>query len=146
MNKYKLTKEIKTYCRKFGIAKVRFANEFSYYPEKEMITYTIYIDEMDEELTDLIEEKYHIDIRPIYFVFALLHEVGHHMTLDDLTEEDLETDLLLRAMIPFFEEKGKAYLGFPAEDMSTSWSLYYILNNVDECFDFQNRCYQIMRG
>ena len=67
------------------------------------------------------------------------------MTLNQLSKEDLETDFLLRSMIPLFENQGKAYLGFTVEDLATSWAIGYIDSHLKECFEFQNKCIEIMK-
>lgn len=145
MRKYRLNKEIKLYCKKFGIKKVKLTDEFSYYPNKALVTYTIYASETDIEFIELVNQKYNVNIRPWYFIFCLLHEIGHHMTLNQLSKEDFETDLILRSIIPFFENQGKAYLGFTAEDLATSWAIEYINSHLKECFEFQNKCIEIMK-
>lgn len=143
-----LDKKINNYCKKFGIDKVFCDKEFSYYPETERISYTIIQYTADDLFTQLINEKYDVNIEPFYFIFPLLHEVGHHMTTDELTEEELQTDLMCRQMvIPYIEdevEQGKAYISLTAEDLATSWAIDYIRNNLEECVRTQDRFVKII--
>ena len=64
MRRYRLNKEIKLYCKKFGIKKVKLTDEFSYYPNKALVTYTIYASETDAEFIELVNQKYNVNIRP----------------------------------------------------------------------------------
>lgn len=143
-----LDKKITRYCKKFGIKKVTSSDEFTYYPETETINYTMYLYETDLQFINLVNEKYSVDIRPWYFIFCLLHEVGHHLTLDELTEEDLLNDLFLRQIvIPNIENTdkcGRAYINLIAEDLATSWAINYIDTHLEECKLMQNKFLKIM--
>ena len=144
-----LDKKINNYCKKFGIDKVFCDKEFSYYPETDRISYTIIQYTTDDIIIQLINKKYNVDIEPFYFIFSLLHEIGHHMTIDELTEEELQNDLICRQMvIPYIEDEigqGKAYINLTAEDLATSWAIEYIDSHLKECFEFQNKCIEIMK-
>lgn len=144
LNKYRLNRKLTNFCKNFGIKKVKCTNEFSYLPDKSLVTYTLYMTDTDLEFIDLVNSKYNITIQSMYFIFCLLHEIGHHMTMDEMTTEDLETDLLLRKMIPFFEKQGQAYINFTAERLATEWAIKFIRENFDFCFSFQNECLELM--
>ena len=143
-----LDKKINNYCKKFGIDKVVCDKEFSYYPETNKISYTIIQYTTDDLITQLINEKYKVNIEPFYFIFSLLHEIGHYMTIDELTDEEWENDLLCRQMvIPYIEDEigqGKAYINLTAEDLATSWAINYIRNNLEECARTQDRFIKII--
>lgn len=143
-----LDKKINNYCKKFGIDKVFCDKEFSYYPETDRISYTIIQYTTDELVTQLINEKYNVDIEPFYFIFSLLHEIGHHMTIDELTDEDLQDDLMCRQMIiPYIEDEirqGRAYINLIAEDYATRWAIDYIDNHLKECIKVQSRFIKII--
>ena len=143
-----LDKKINNYCKKFGIDKIFCDKEFSYYPETDRISYTIIQYTIDDIIIQLINEKYNVDIEPFYFIFSLLHEIGHHMTIDELTEEERENDLICRQMvIPYIEDEigqGKAYINLTAEDLATSWAIDYIRNHLEECARTQDRFIKII--
>lgn len=144
-----LDKKVTKYCKKFGIKKVTYGNDFSYIPDFKAITYTMFITENDEYFIELVNKKYNVDIRPWYFIFCLLHEVGHHMTLNELTEEDLLNDLFLRQIvIPNIENEkkcGQAYINLIAEDLATSWAIDYIDSHLNECAEIQERFLKVMK-
>lgn len=143
-----LDKKINNYCKKFGINKVVCDKEFSYYPETNKISYTIIQYTTDDLITQLINEKYKVNIEPFYFIFSLLHEIGHHMTIDELTDEEWENDLLCRQMvIPYIGDEigqGKAYINLTAEDLATSWAIDYIDSHLKECAQMQDRFVKII--
>ena len=144
-----LDKHITKYCKKFGIKKVISSDEFAYTPNNEVITYTMYIYDTDIQFVELVNEKYSVDIRPWYFIFCLLHEIGHHITLENLTQEDLLTDQILRqVVIPNIEDEkrqGQAYVNLVAEDLATSWAIEYIDSHLKECFEIQDRFLKIIK-
>lgn len=143
-----LDKKVTKYCKKFGIKKAISSDEFAYTPNNEIITYTIYICNNDLKFVELINRKYSCDIRPLYFIFCLLHEIGHHITFDNLTQEDLMNDLICRqAIIPNIEDEerqGQAYINLFAEKLATEWALNYIQTHFKECIKIQNRFLKIM--
>lgn len=138
-----LDKKLTKYCKKFGIKKVKCGEEFAYFPTNRLINYTLLIYKTDFQFINLVNTKYNANIEPWYFIFCLLHEVGHHMTMDELTNEDLLNDLFLRqVVIPSIKDedrKGKAYINLTAEDLATTWALDYIDTHLKECFEFQNQ-------
>lgn len=143
-----LDKKLTKYCKKFDIAKVVCSDEFSYSPTNETITYTVYDFNLDEVFIKLVNEKYFVDIRPFYFIFSLLHEVGHHMTLDDLTEEEMFNDMFCRQIIiPKMENEEEciqAYINLTAEDLATTWAIDYIDTHIKECIEIQNKIYKLI--
>jgi len=144
MTKDTLTKNITRYVRKFGIKSVNLGNSFYYKDGK--INYTVLSYDDDEQHIKHIENTYGIDVRPFYFLFCLMHEVGHHMTVDELTEDDMIFELIMRnGIFPLVEEDtNSAYFNLPAEDLANKWALEYILNHADECWKFQRKCFAIM--
>lgn len=141
-----LEKRIRKFCKKFGI-KTAFATEqFSYLPEKEVVTFTVLKYSEDDKLIKYINEKYNTDIGPWYFVFCLLHEIGHHMTLSNLSDEEYAFEQLMRKeVLNIIEVPNEIYFTLPAEVMATEWALKYIMNHAQECWDFQRKCHAIMK-
>ena len=143
-----LDKHITKYCKKFGIKKVISSNEFAYTPNNETITYTMYIYDNDLNFVKLVNRKYSCNIQPLYFIFCLLHEIGHHMTFENLTAEDIQNDLICRqVIIPNIEDEerqGQAYINLFAERLATEWALNYIQTHFEECVKIQKRFLRIM--
>ena len=141
----KLNKFLKdTFGNFFGIDFFELSDEFCYYSGEEKITYTITWQDQDDEFIELVNEKYNANIQPWFFVFCILHEIGHHETIDDLTEEELANDVLLRNSIQFFEHQGRAYINLKAEDLATSWALNFISKNEEPLWEIQTHCWELM--
>ncbi len=72
-----------------------------------------------------------------YFLFSLLHEVGHHMTIKNMTEEDLNYETFCRNALSYAdgtpEEINEAYFNLPAEILATEWALNYMVKNPLWC-------------
>ncbi len=141
-----LDKHITKYCKKFGIAKATCSDEFAYFPATETLTYTIFQFTTDKPFIELINKKYNVNIAPFYFIFSLLHEIGHHITFDELTDEEMENELFARTVIPCLNENEQmeAYINLAAEDMATSWAIDYIDSHLKECWETQKRFMQII--
>lgn len=143
-----LDKHITNYCKQFGIKKATCTNEFAYLLSSETITYTVFYFDLDNTMIELVNEKYGVDITPFYFIFSLLHEVGHHMTMDDLTQEDFDNDMFCRqVIIPQITDKREcleAYINLTAEDLATSWAIDYIDSHIKECAKAQIRFCKII--
>jgi len=140
-----LDKKLTDFAENFGIESVNLGEDFCYSPASETITYTIYWQDNDDEFISLVDEKYNADIHDWFFIFSLLHEIGHHETWDELTQEDLDNDLLLRNAIAFFDNQGLAYINLKAEHLATSWALDFIENNSEEVWKFQSECWEIIQ-
>jgi len=86
------------------------------------------------------------DIQCDYFLASLLHEVGHHFTLDNFSYEEMsdyydETDTI-RAYLREGGDKetaNYAYFDLPVERAATQWAIDYIRNNVEKIADFWSK-------
>ena len=146
-----LSKNILRFIEPLGIKKVKFGNTFNYNSLTKEVEYTIFSFESDKYLIDYVNNTYEIDITPWYFIFSLLHEVGHHNTLSKLTEEDYKYEFVMRNFLRSRycylapEEINNWYFNLPAEKMATEWAIDYIDNNLKKCWDFQRKCFGLMK-
>ena len=154
INRYRyggtLEKRISKYLKKFGITRAICTNSFFYIPEGKTVCFTILNYTTDKDLIEFVNNKYDVDITNWYFIFSLLHEVGHHMTVDQLTDEDMAFEIAARnAILPLFgdetEKRNSLYFELPAEDLANRWAINYIENHTQECWDFQRKCFAVMR-
>lgn len=143
-----LEKNISNFVRRFGIQRAINGDEFAYYHNLEdnenFITFTIFWSSANEIVANFIDEKYDTNIQPWLFVFSLLHEVGHHMTKNLLTDEDLETEAHLRPLAIIEGAPPELYLSLPSEDLADRWALEYIYTHQIECWKFQRKCGNII--
>lgn len=97
-----------------------------------------------------IANKFGVELdRNIYFLFSLLHEVGHHFTLGQLSEEELNYETFCREVLSLSEdsprEVNEAYFNLPAEILATKWALEFMLNNMEWCNKKARLIYQALR-
>ena len=102
----------------------------------------------DKEATDLFLahlEEVHNCVAAHNFsarLWTLLHEIGHHFTLDEI---DVEDEFTTRAMLSVIsvptdtQTKHNAfyqYFDLPSEYEATEWAAAYVENNYDKCIYF----------
>jgi len=148
--KYATTLEnnITRFVRKFGIKRSLYSEEhsFVYWEESNVITFDIMWHYENDLLINFINEKYDANIEPWFFVFCILHEVGHHKTLHLLTEEDRYNERILRTLanVQGLNNTDTLYFNLPAEVLATDWAIEYMKNNLEECRRFQAKCMKIL--
>ena len=143
-----LEKKIRRYLKKFGITRALCTDSFFYIPTAKTVCFTILRYTTDEELIEHVNQKYDVDIHDWFFIFSLLHEVGHHMTMSQLSEKDFIEEVAARKVISQLidndTDKNAVYFELNAEDLANRWAIEYIENHTQECWDFQNRCFKII--
>lgn len=132
--KNKLNNAVATQLAPFGITNAFLGTEYAYYWQEEKVSYKITYTIEDEWFCEFINERFGLeDICPM--VVALLHEVGHHMTDDDLgdTVQDFciaEKERIDREMETADEDYSKVlewqYFNLPDEIIATAWAVNYI--------------------
>ena len=135
-----LEKKITNFVKNFGIRRAFCTDNFFYNIKKNTINFSIYEDDRDSAHIKFINNKYDTDITDWYFVFSVLHEIGHHQTIKLLTKEDWIVESIVRN-----EHSQIAYWNLKAEDLANKWAIQYLIDHTEECWDFQKECYEIMR-
>ena len=87
------------------------------------------------------------DIECDFFLASLLHEVGHHFTLNNFSSKEIsdyyDDTESIRAYLE--DEDGDketgnyAYFDLPVEKAATQWAIDYIRNNVEKIADFWSK-------
>lgn len=114
---------------------VVLGEEFVYiYAESTVIFGTGNLPEEQKLFCDHIKETYGLDIsqKEDYELFSLLHEIGHHFTMDDLEDEDAENELLMRNLIHCIDDvtiANETYFNLPSEVMANDWAF----DHFDKC-------------
>lgn len=135
-----LEKKITRFVKQFGVRRAFCRDQFMYHGDT--IDFSILTDPEDRPYIDFLNNKYDIDIEQWFFVFCILHEVGHYITIPLLSKEELAYEYEMRM---FHIQKSEDYFNLPAEDLANRWAIKYIENHPQKCWDFQNKCYKIMR-
>lgn len=117
---------------------------FYYY----LVSSTIYYTLREEP-----EEKYFLDyvfsLAPDLrgydgFLISFLHELGHHYTLDELSEDEANESWDAKYRISNEYEDGRVdlqeeYFNLPDEAAATNWAIEYIRNNREKIDEFWSK-------
>lgn len=143
-----LENKIEKILKNFGV-KVAMYNQFLY--SEGWVFFTLFESSaLGEYHRAWIAENFGVKMNvSAYFLFSLLHEVGHHYTLENLTEEDLKYESFCREILSCSDntpkEVNKAYFNLPAEILATQWALEYMINNQEWCAKVTRKIYEAVR-
>lgn len=115
---------------------VEVGSDFAYYPARNVITYTLVVSEYGEESFLESVEFFQPKVKCDVFLWSILHEIGHHETIDELTEsEQLDSDF-----IKLFVENGavskELYYTCPDERAATGWAVQYAESHITSLAKF----------
>lgn len=149
MKATKLTSQIQKELRKINPeVRVEIDTEFAYLYDANIITYCPFqlYPEQEEAFADFVEKTFDFDLRPHSFLFALLHEVGHSMTMDSLEDDELTSELIMREAVHLMDsEKGNdLYFNLPSEKMANKWAVDYFKTNFDKCIKLENKMQKML--
>lgn len=110
--------------------------DFAYYYTSNYITYTLVCSEIDNrcfmEKVHKIAPNLNCDI----FLASFFHELGHHMTIEDLDEEELTYSEIMKKYINEWdftrEEANRFYMVLSDEDAATRWGCQYMIEHSAE--------------
>lgn len=133
----KLESKVNKFLAPFNL-KSKLGDEFAYFFVSEIVQFSIAITERsDAEYIKFIKNEFDYDV-PNMFLFSFLHEVGHHMTNDELEEEDFEEDEFQKFEISEhmnddnYEEYSLKYFHCPTEFLANEWAIDYYRNHEEE--------------
>ena len=139
----KLNKEFSKVVRPFGIEGMVNGEDFAWYREKNIITYTLLTGTFhDEWFVEFIKERFDYDVENV-FVITLLHEIGHYKTDDEIGVAlgswcDADKERISDAIQNNFnitEEEEKAlnwqYFYLPDEFSATAWAVKFAKENPE---------------
>jgi len=120
---------------------VRYTNDFGYEPLNEIIDYSFLILEQHDELFfNFCKELQPSLISCDNFILSFFHELGHHITDDDFSDEEYTDYLMLVTKMNdqdnFTTEDCLNYYNHPVEYEATKWACQYIIDNYEEVKDF----------
>lgn len=131
-----LNKKVTAFCKQFNSdLKARLGEDFEYSFEKERVQFPLEVTEQHDKLFKIFIKKiFDYDV-PNVFMMSLLHEMGHHFTGENFTEEDealyLERNAEITERImndegdqPFYD-----YYALPQEMAATHWAVDVYRNN-----------------
>lgn len=145
---HKLNKAITKQLKPFGISRAVGADDYAYYYQSEMVTYRLTLHDCDEAYSDFIYERFGYEDTDV-FIISLLHEVGHHMTDDDITQNVY--DFCIKEKERIAEEIQHAhgadwtklqyeYFQLPDEIMATAWAIDYAKKHPKKVRKMWKKC------
>lgn len=121
----------------------KLGGNWVYYNHKSKVEFSLLFDnDACDTWLQWINERYDFDTDNL-IMLSMLHEIGHHVTLNDFIEEDeerweqelsdekdIETTLAKPFLLPQTKENlKKAYHSLPAEILATEWAIGFWQNN-----------------
>lgn len=141
----KITKIINDFLKPFD-ATAAMGSDFSYWYYDNKIQYTLV---MPENSKDYFIENFHRlapDINCDAFLISILHELGHHETLDLIDDKeyelccDIKYELQEKIDGEVTEEEEaeihQQYFNLPDEREATTWAINYIREHTEEVEKF----------
>ena len=117
----------------FGISRATMGTSYAYWWQTEEITYQVVHGIEDNWFDEFVYQRFHLKIHPM--VLSLLHEVGHHYTLDDVEGSlndfcESEKERITKDMARVKSERAKKrieweYFNLPDEIIATHWAVAY---------------------
>lgn len=154
--KKKLNKSITKLVKPFGITKARLGREWMYDTVKETIDF-------QTDLTDWTDDLFNAFVTKEFglknfdtFVISMLHEIGHYMTEDELTEMDIlksgcgkiRVAEVIQSPNATQKDKEKAemkYFMLPDEYAATAWAVDFYNENREACEKMQRKAHKAIR-
>jgi hypothetical protein len=123
----------------FGLT-AKLDTDFAYYYVKDLVTFSIFsFKGYDDFMLDAESRFPYINgVSP--FIWSLLHEIGHHETWDELTEEELKESAEIKESINEKDHSSRmAYFTCPDEYAATDWAGHYIESHRDKIDEFWDK-------
>ena len=137
---------VDTFLEPLGVSS-DFDSDFYYDPEDELVYFSVlFTDRSDRLWKEYIKKTFSFEVDNI-FMLSLLHEVGHHYTLNTFSRMRIKTAHQAKELIN--EELGKLdpsdpaydvvysnYFDLSIEKVATAWAIDYYKANKKRCDDF----------
>lgn len=148
--KKQLNSAILKELKPFGIESVKLSNEYTYIKDKNKITYSIELPIEYQWLIEFIADRFNYTCHcHDSFILLLLHELGHHNTIDYISggvqkfcdEEKIRIAEEMQTAETEEEQKRLEfqYFGLPDELMATQWAVNYARKHPLKIKNMTNR-------
>ena len=133
-----------TFTLKFG-CRAMHGPQFMYCPGLDLIFYELDFSRRQASTRDFLDSVKRLkpEIKLNSFVWSLLHELGHHATNDDLTEEEERYCDRKRARVARTKAK-HPYYRLPDEVMATTWAVEYANTHKEEVLEFSEKLLAVL--
>lgn len=138
----KITDILNKYFSKFELT-VDMDVDFGYYYADNLITYSLIdIPSASESFLLDAESRFPLIHAP-FFIWGLFHEVGHHETYDELTDEEIAESNAIKKQC-YDEDNRMLYYTCPDEYAATEWAGNYIMAHEKEITNLWNEVYEVI--
>lgn len=139
----KLNKAICAAFADFGITGMRLTDDYGYYLNDGTIDYRLTEGHIEDIwFNEFIKERFGYNVKNT-FMISILHEIGHHMTLADIYENNFVYDFCIKEKKKITKKMKKAgkkkakelewrYFNLPDEIAATAWAIDYAKKNKKE--------------
>lgn len=139
----KITDILNKYLSRFELT-ADMDTDFGYYYTDNLVTYSLLdIPSASESFLLDAESRFPLVHAP-FFIWGLMHEVGHHESYDDLTDEEIEESNLIKKQC-YAEDNKLLYYTAPDEYAATEWAGNYIMEHSDEIAELWNSVSDIIK-
>lgn len=133
----KLNKSITAAFADFGITKMQLTTDYGYYASNKSIDYRLTEGHIEDIwFNEFVKERFGLTVKNI-FMFSILHEIGHHETIEEIYESDFLYDFCMKEKERIHKKMQKAsakkskkleweYFNLPDEIAATAWAVDYI--------------------
>lgn len=130
----KLDKMLTEFVEKFGCT-AEMGAEFCYWKDDELINYTLVVSTFSDKVwKEYVYKTFNYKIENI-FIFSLLHEIGHHFTMDNFpkSHRNFEEKMVAKIEKDLSNSKSEIldrnlnleYFNLPMEKVATKWAVHY---------------------
>lgn len=125
----------------------RFEQDFGYYHNEDVIAFSLLTTEKTEESFGEFVE----DLGGYYdlnFLNSFFHELGHHETYEDISDEDYFYGQKVKNYLANKKELDKydlyTYFNLPIERAATKWGVEYINNHTPKVMELNEKIREII--
>lgn len=125
---------------------VVYGSEFAYYRSSSKVEYTFEPAGLDEFMENL-ETRCDFASCVSSFIWALLHEIGHHFTIEQVIS-DPDFDPITSLLVSELDDPKchAAYWNLPKERAATDWAIEFVRLNPDTVINAANNFNNAMEG
>lgn len=109
----------------------RMGTDFCYYYYENVVDYSIIVSERMDRMFMDFAKSIGLKVECGVFILSLLHEVGHHMTIDEIDDDVYKYCEDVKANLTDSDEDVMTYFNLPDEKIATEWAIDYINNNFE---------------
>lgn len=100
-------------------------SDFAYYPLSNKITYSLVVSEKSNADFMRSVEFFKPRVKCDIFLWSILHEIGHHETIDELSDADLADSEIIKFFVSDGGMSEELYYECPDERAATGWAVQY---------------------